>query len=175
MARRCTALAHGNGIRSGGDLIVMAGWLDTTVHDRILPRHDHGGFIRPGSDPDICDISGSHQTGLFRSGGKLQTCVVKYIILKANEPSGRMKGEGNGRKNRHREALLDRIGRIQKDWDKREARLTGLLQNLNTNMKVLSGNQRILNAQLKGLEGQIRSLQELPGQLERLDRQSRDV
>ena len=154
---------------------MMAGWLDTTVHDRILTRHDHGGFIRPGSDPDIGDISGSHQAGLFRSGGKLQTCVVKYIILKANELSGRMKGEGNGRKNRHREALLDRIGRIQKDWDKREARLTGLLQNLNTNMKVLSGNQRILNAQLKGLEEQIRSLQELPGQLERLDRQSRDV
>lgn len=36
------------------------------------------------------------------------------------------------------------------------------------------GNQRILNTRLKGLEGQIRSLQELPGQLEQLDRQSRD-
>ena len=72
------------------------------------------------------------------------------------------------------QALLDRIGMIQKDWDEREARLTALVQNLNANLKGLSGNQRILNARLKGLEGQIRSLQELPGQLKQLDRQSRD-
>lgn len=72
------------------------------------------------------------------------------------------------------QALLDRIGRIQKDWDEREARLTALVQNLNANLKGLSGNQRILNARLKGLEGQIRSLQELPGQLEQFDRQSGD-
>ena len=62
----------------------------------------------------------------------------------------------------------------QKDWDEREARLTVLVQNLNANLKGLSGNQGILNARLKGLEGQIRSLQELPGQLERLDRRPRD-
>ncbi len=41
------------------------------------------------------------------------------------------------------QALLDRIGRIQKDWDEREARLTMLVQNLNTNLKGLSGNQKI--------------------------------
>ncbi|MCY4250230.1 MAG: hypothetical protein OXC82_07340 [Rhodobacteraceae bacterium] len=82
MARRCTALAHGNGSRSGGDLIVMAGWLDTTVHDRMLTRHGHGGCIQPGSGSDIGDISGFHQAGLFRSGGKLQACMVRYVIPK---------------------------------------------------------------------------------------------
>ena len=80
MARRCTALANGNGIRFGVELIVTAGWLDTPFHDRILPCHDHGGFIQLGSNTDICNISKFHQVGLSGSEGKLQTCLIKYVI-----------------------------------------------------------------------------------------------
>ena len=61
-----TALAHVSGIRFGVALIVTAGWLDTPVHVRILPRNDHGGFVQLGSDPDICNISRFHQAGLFK-------------------------------------------------------------------------------------------------------------
>ena len=65
-----SALAHGHGIRFGAALIVTAGWLDT-------PVHDHGGFVQPGSNPDVYDISGFHQAGLFGSAGKLQTLYIQ--------------------------------------------------------------------------------------------------
>ncbi|MCY4249953.1 MAG: hypothetical protein OXC82_05890, partial [Rhodobacteraceae bacterium] len=80
MAGRCTALANGNGITFGVELIVTVVWLDTSIHDRILLRHDHVGFVQLGSDPDICDIPKFHQVGLSGSGGKLQTCLIKYAI-----------------------------------------------------------------------------------------------
>ncbi|MCY4309536.1 MAG: hypothetical protein OXC57_14870 [Rhodobacteraceae bacterium] len=68
MARRCTATAHGNGIRLGVELIVTSRWLDPPpVHDRIFPVMAMEDLFN-GVPIRICGIFGFHQAGWFRSG-----------------------------------------------------------------------------------------------------------
>ena len=71
-----------------------------------------------------------------------------------------------------KQALLDQIGKIQKEWDEREARLTKLVEDVISDEKEreerLTNLSRILSEQVNGLSTQLQSAHKLTKQLEKL-------
>ena len=72
------------------------------------------------------------------------------------------------------QALLDQIGKIQKDWDEREARLTKLVEDVISDEKEreerLTKLLRVLSEQVNGLSIELQSAPKLTKHLEQLEK-----